>query len=315
MLKFYQEADLPKLSQTSLYKQFESTSKITNAIISEIKQSKDNIVTADKIPEILSLIKLNGDAIAKKAVEAYQKNRIIVIHNSATSKVPASVPYIIMTYKGKPTAFVFADKVVNKINASNEYTKLMAVLEAAYLSLLLNTNQDMFTMNSALMLTLCNIYTLMAIAPLEQRLYMKGDNLNKATIYVMTYFYKMIRGDSITPENIPFKRIMSDKIDPSTISTIVEEVKNSPDTSFMGLIKMIMKINPIRYKNLDAMYMSYFTSTCGVSLIFALENIAYLFLLISSSCYKTQITSPSLNKLVGMVAKKAVTQITASISK
>lgn len=315
MLKFYQEADLPKLSQTSLYKQFESTSKITNAIISEIKQSKDNIVTADKITEILSLIKLNGDAIAKKAVEAYQKNQIIVIHNSTTSKVPVSIPYIIMSYKGKPTAFVFADKVVNKINASNEYTKLMAVLEAAYLALLLNTNQDMFTMNSGLMLTLCNIYTLMAIAPLEQRLYMKGDNLNKATIYVMTYFYKMIRGNSITPENIPFKRIMSDKIDPSVISTIVEEVKNSPDNSFMGLIKMIMKINPIRYKNLDALYMSYFTSTCGVSLIFALENIAYLFLLISSSCYKTQITSPSLNKLVGMVAKKAVTQLTVTISK
>ena len=81
MLQIFQEAELPKLSQTSLYRQFESTSKITNVIISEIKQSKDNIVTADKIPEILSLIKLNGDVIAKKAVDAYQKNQIIVIHN------------------------------------------------------------------------------------------------------------------------------------------------------------------------------------------------------------------------------------------
>lgn len=314
MLQIFQEAELPKLSQTSLYRQFESTSKITNVIISEIKQSKDNIVTADKIPEILSLIKLNGDVIAKKAVDAYQKNQIIVIHNPTTSKVPPTVPFIVMTYKGKPTVFVFADKVVKKINAANEYTNFMAVLEAAYLALMITINPDSFLMNSSLMLTLCNIYTLMAEAPLEQRLYMKGDNLNKATVYIMTYFYKMIRGNNITPENIPFKRIMNDKMDPSVITAIVDEVKNSTDNSFMGLIKMIMKINPIRYKNLDAMYMSYFTSTCGVSLIFALENLQYLFLLVSSATYKTQLTAFGLNKLVTMPCKKAVTQMSSMIS-
>lgn len=311
MLQIFQEAELPKLSQTSLYKQFEQTSKITDIIISEIKKSKENIVTADKIPEIVSLIRLNGDPIAKKAVEAYQKNNIIVIHNIATSKVPPTVPFIIMTYKGKPTAFVFADKVVKKINAPNEYTNLMAVLEAAYLALTLTTNPDSFLMNSSLMLTLCNIYNLMVVTPLEQRLYMKGENLNKAIVYIISFFYKMIRGNNITAENIPFRRIMNDKIDQSIINGIVDEVKALTDNSFMGLIKLIMKINPIRYKNLDAMYMSYFTSTCGVSLIFALENIQYLMLLISSATYKTSITASSLNKLVTMPCKKAITQMTS----
>lgn len=311
MLQIFQEAELPKLSQTALYSKFDQTSQLTANIKAEIQNASETIVTADKIPEIISLIRLNGDPIAKKAVAAYQKGEIIVIHNKATSKIPASLPFIIINQKAGPTAFVFADKVVNKIDAPNEYTNLMAVLEAAYLALKLNTSPSLFLMNSQLMLTLCNIYTLMVAAPLEQRLYMKGDNLNKAMIYIISYFYKMFKGDDMTAENIPYKRIMNDKIDPAIVSNIVNEVKANKDMSFMGLIKMIIKINPIRYKDLESMYMSYFTSTCGVSLIFALENIQYLFLLISSASYKTGITAYSLNKTVTMPCKKAVVQLSA----
>lgn len=311
MLQIFQEAELPKLSQTALYLKFEQTSQLTANIKAELQQASQTIVTPDKIPEIVSLIRLNGDAIAKKAVDAYQKGRIVIIHNKATSKIPPNLPFIIINQKGKPTAFIFADKVVNKINAPNEYTNLMAVLEAAYLALLINISPNTFLMNSPLMLTLCNIYTLMVAAPLEQRLYMKGDNLNKAMIYIISFFYKMFRGNDITAESIPYKRIMNDKIDPLVVSQIVEEVKANTDNSFMGLIKMIMKINPVRYKDLDAMYMSYFTSTCGVSLIFALENIPYLFLLISSAAYKTAVTAYSLNKTVAMPCKKAIVQLSA----
>ena len=216
-----------------------------------------------------------------------------------------------MGYKGTPTAFIFADKVVNNITAASEYTNLMAVMEAAYLALKLNTSPDLFLMNSQLMLTLCNIYTMMVVAPLEQRLYMKGDNLTKAMMYVISYFYNIFRGDNMTVESIPFKRLLNDKVNPDIANQIIDDVVSNPDKSFMGLLKMISKINPIRYKDLDSMYLSYFTSTCGVSLIFALENIAYLFLLISSASYKTTITSYSLNKTVSMPCKKAVMLLTS----
>lgn len=309
MLQIFQEYALPKLSQTSLYTKFDQTSKLTESVIAEIKNAQENIISPDNIPEILSLIKLNGDNISKKAVDAFRSGRIVVIHNKATSKIPLTLPYIIMNYKGKPTAFVFADKVVNNMTATSEYANFMAALEAAYLALILYEEPDKILMNSQLMLTLCNIYRLMATAPLEQRVYMKGDNLVKATMYVITYFYKMFKGSDIVAESIPFKRIIADKIEPSLATSIVEEVKQSQDNSFMGLIRMIMKINPVRYKDLDSMYMSYFTSSCGVPIVFALENIGYLFLLISSASYKCGITSFSLNKLVGMSCKKAVVQL------
>jgi hypothetical protein len=311
MLQLFQEASVPKLSETSLYMKFNETSDITNNIKAEISQSKENIVAPETIKEILALIRLNGDAIAKKSVDAYLKGEMVIIHNKATSKIPASLPFIVMGYKGTPTAFIFADKVVNNITAASEYTNLMAVMEAAYLALKLNVSPDLFLMNSQLMLTLCNIYTMMVVAPLEQRLYMKGDNLTKAMMYVISYFYNIFRGDNMTVESIPFKRLLNDKVNPDVANQIIDDVVSNPDKSFMGLLKMISKINPIRYKDLDSMYLSYFTSTCGVSLIFALENIAYLFLLISSASYKTTITSYSLNKTVSMPCKKAVMLLTS----
>ena len=311
MLQLFQEASVPKLSETALFMKFNQTSDISNNIKAEISSSQETIVPPEAIKEILSLIKLNGDPIAKKAVDAYLNGDIVIIFNKATSKIPATLPYIIMGYKGKQTAFIFADKVVNNITAASEYANLMAVMEAAYLALNFNTNMDMFLMNSQLMLTLCNIYTLMVVAPLEQRLYMKGENLTKAMIYVIVYFYNMFRGENMTIDNIPFKRLLNDKIDPAIANQILDDVVSNPDKSFMGLLKLIVKINPIRYKDLEAMYMSYFTSTCGVSLLFALENMAYLFLLIGSASYKTPITAYSLNKTVAMPCKKAVLLLTS----
>ena len=310
MLEIIQEATVPKLSETALYKKFDETSHITDNIKYEIIHSSEVVVSKETLKEIIALIRLNGDPIAKKAVDAYMAGKIIIINNKTTSKIPPNLPYIVMNYKGTPTAFIFADKVVNNITASGEYTTLMAVLEAAYLALKFQGNPDHFLMNGPLMLTLCNAYLLMVGAPLEQRLYMKGENLTKASIYIITHFYKMIRGGSITAETIPFKRLLSDKVEKSTIDSILDDVVANDDDSIMGLIKMISKINPIRYKDLEALYLSYFTSTCGVSLIFALENISYLFLLITSANYKTTITSFNINKAVGLIAKKVIATLT-----
>jgi len=301
---------VPRLSQTPLYMKANTTSNVTAAIQSEIAQSSQTTVTPDKLTEILSLMRLNGDAIVKKAVTAYQNGDIVIIFNKATSKVPLTIPYIVINNGGHPKAYVFADKVVNNITAPNEYTNLMAALEAAYLALMLRTKPDILLMNGQLMLTLCNIYALMAGSPLEQKAYIKGENLTKVMLYIITYFYKMFRGDNITPENIPYKKILSDKVDPSVVQEIINEVKSlSEGTGFLDLVKLIKKINPVRYEKLDTMYLLYFSQTCGISLTFALENIEYLFLLVSSASYKTNITQYGLNKTVGLLCRKAITQL------
>ena len=315
MLNLFQEANLPKLSETSLYIKYNETSNISQNIKDEILGSLNTVVKPEDLKEILSMIRLNGDANAKKAVDAYVNGEIIIIYNKETSKIPAALPYIVMNYKGKLTAFVFADKVVNKIGSTADYTNLMATMEAAYLALNLQKTPDMFIMNSQLMLTLCKIYTLMVVAPLEQKVYMKGDNLNKAMMYVIVYFYNMIRGGDLKLESIPFRSLMKDKIDPAVANQVIDEVVSNTDKSFMGLIALIQKINPLRYKNLDAMYMSYFTSVCGVSLIFALENLGYLFMLITSATYKTQLTAYGINKALALDCKRATVQTAALLAR
>lgn len=309
MFKVFQEADLPKLSQTSIYSKYDQASHITQSVKEELGNIKDTMVRPAMIPEMISLMKLNGDPIVKKAIDAYEKNEIIVIFNPQTSKIPSTLPFIIVNQGGSPKCFMFADKVCTKLNNQTEYTNFMATLEASYLALSLYKNPNKFISNRNVMITLCNLYTIMATAPLEQRLYMKGDNLVKAMMYIITYFYRIIDGDRMTPESIPYKRIISDKVDNSTIKLIVSEIKALPDLGFFNILGLIKNINPVRYKNLDNMYLTYFTSSCGIPLIFALENLSYVFLLMTSSVYKTPVTQYGLNKTVATTARKLLKEL------
>ena len=301
MFKVFMEADLPKLSQTSIYAKFDKSSGITAAVKDELSNIKDTMIRPAMLPEMISLMKLNGDPIVKKAIDAFEKNEIIIIFNPASSKIPATLPFIIVNQGGSPKCFMFADKVCTKLNNQTEYTNFMATLEASYLALSLYKNPNKFISNRNVMITLCNLYTIMSTAPLEQRLYMKGENLVKAMMYVITYFYKMIDGDRLAPESIPFKRIISDKIEPA--------IKALPDLGFFNILGLIKNINPVRYKNLDNMYLTYFTSSCGTPLIFALENIGYVFLLLTSAVYKTPVTQYGLNKTVSNTARKLLKEL------
>jgi hypothetical protein len=72
----------------------------------------------------------------------------------------------------------------------------------------------------------------------------------------------------------------------------------------MGLVELFKKINPIRYKDLDAQYMPIFVSVCGMAIMLALENPTYLFLLITSATYKSPLTQFGLNRTVKDVTKR-----------
>lgn len=311
MFKIFMEAaaSLPKLSQTSIYNRFDQTSGITNCVKDELSHLKENVVKPDSIQEMISLMKLNGDPIVKKAIMAYQKGDIVVTFNPGTSKIPSTLPFIIVNQGGTPRCFMFADRICTKINNQTEYTNFMAGLEASYLALSLYKNPAKFISNRNMMIVMCDMYMKMVTAPLEQRIYMKGENLVKAELYVIAYFYRMIDGDKLNAETIPVKRLIPDKIQPGTVKQIVEEVRAMPDMGFFNLINLIKNINPVRYKNLDNMYLTYFTSSCGMPLIFALENLGYLFLLMTSANYKTPVTQYNLNKYVGLVAKKALKEL------
>lgn len=307
MFEIFQESTLPLLTNTSLYIKFNQTSGITKNIIEEVKQSSQTRVKPEDLLEMLALMKLNGDQIVKRAVKHVENGDIIIINNKETSKIPIALPFIIITQKKVTKAYVFADKVVNKINSPREYANLMVVIEAAYLARMLFLKPAKFIMNRQIVLFLCDIYTRMVITPLRQKLYITGDNLVKAMLYTIAYFYRMIDGNNISAGSIPYKRIVADKIDVELFKQIVEDVKSMPNMDFMSFLDLIIKINPVRYENLKANYIAFFSTTCGRSLIFALENIGYLFLLVSSSIYKTEVTTYNINSLVGINAKKLIT--------
>ncbi len=311
MFEIIQESVQPKLTQTSIYSKFDKQNNLSSKVVAAIKNGGKYAVSSDDIPEIISLMKLNGDAIVKKAIGAFEKKRIIILYNKETSDIPMALPYIIINRSGVQTAYIFADKVVTNLKSSQEYTNLMAVLEAAYLALILAEKPNKIVMNGSLMLMLANLYQCMVTTPFEQKLYMKGDNLSKAIVYCVAYFYKTFRDPNISEKDVPYNRFLRDKMDPKVAQQIIGEVREMQTSSFLDLVKLIMNINPVRYKNLDQMYVTYFVQSCGAPILFGIENLQYLFLLITSSAYKTQLTQYSLNKFVGLASRKLITNLTS----
>lgn len=314
MIQFIQETSLPKLSQTSLYEKYNETNDISNSVREELKRSKNYIVKPESIEEVIAIMKLNGDPICKKAVEAYLKGDIVIIDNKETSKIPTCLPYMIIGQGGEVKAYIFANTFLDLITSPQETPKLMAVLEASYIALALTRKPNSILMNSQLMLTLCKIYVTMMAAPLQQKVYMKGDNLNKAMIYFITYFYMLFKDvNDIDVTTIPFNKILDDKIDNKVAGVIIEDAKTVQDHNFMALIEKIKKINSVRYKDLNAMYLSYFVTVCGTPILFSIENISYLFLLLTSSAYKTNMTGYGLNKIIQLTSKKILSVMTGVV--
>lgn len=297
-------ATLPKLSQTSLFQKFDSVSDITQSVVAELKNGDKYVVKPQEIEEVIQIIKLNGDSIVKKAVQAYLAGTIIIINNKETSKIPQVLPYIVVSNKEGTRCYIFADRFMTNIKSTQEYRNLMTVLEAAYLSLALHQDPKRFLMNAQLQLPMCDCWWRMIVTPLEAKLYMKGDNLTKASMYAIAFYYKMIHGQ-VQVGTVPFARFIRDKVEPSVQKQIIDEVNATPDNSIFTLIELIKRINPLRYKDLEQKYIGYFTQACGVSILFAIENMQYLFLLITSALWKSSLSGFSLNKIVQASAKRA----------
>jgi hypothetical protein len=312
MFEFVQEHSLPRLSSTSIFQLFDDTSNIKANIIAILQKGPELKIEPDSIPDILAIIGIKGSAIAKEAIKAYRNNEIVILFSPTETEIPMNLPFIVHD-KGDPRVYIFADKVVSDINSNNESPKLMAILEAAYLALVLHNYPQKFLNNRSLMLALAQIYTRMVVAPLENKLYMKDDNLNKAILYSAAYFYRMIDGDNFELGPVITKKIVSDPVDKSVLNQITEEVKAIDGMKFEDLLKLIARINPVRYAGLEKMYANHFTMVSGGSLMFALENLGYLFILISSAAYKTALTGFSLNKMVASYAKNVVAMITSTI--
>ena len=305
--EYISEQALPKVSETSLFKkQYEQPSVRAN-VIAALKDSA-HFVKKETLTEILSLMKLNGDSLAKKVVASYEKGDIIIHFNKEfqtnIKSVPSTIPYLVTKMGSDQKVVIFASSFMKNITSSSEYRNLLTVMEAGYLALCLVKNHNKFTMNRSLMQKMCLAYTIMTTSPMEQRLYMKGENLTKAMMYTIAYFYRSIDGaDSLSAASLPIKSIIADKIDQSLLKSIVEEVKAMPDNNFMTYLELIKKINPIRYKDLTTQYLSMFNSCCGLSIMFALENLQYLFLVITSANYKSSLTQFGLNRTVKDASK------------
>lgn len=309
MAFIFQEAAttvLPNLMQTSLYVKFDQMNQLTQKV-KDTLADKEHYVSPDQLKEIMSLIRLNGSPVAKKAVDMFEKGKMRIIFNRDTSVIPVVLPYVVIGDKsGNVIPYIFADRVVTNINSSAEYPNLMAAMESAFLAAALKKNPNKFVMNRQLMQYMCALYNSLWDVPLEQKLYVKGENLTKVKMYVTAYFYRMIDGARFDGNAVPYGKIIGDDIPKAMATQIGMEVAQLPNLSIANLINLIKQINPVRYQNLDATFISYFSSSCGNSLIFALENLQYVFLEMSSANYKTKLTAYSLNRLITKIAKQCI---------
>lgn len=316
LIKIIQESTLPKLSETGLYQTSDETSKITECVKWELQHLKE--IKPDEIKDPLALIRFNGDSIVRAATDAYMNGKIVISYNKEDSRALQLLPYLVVMDKKSgrvKKVVIFANTFMDNLTSDAQYTRLGAVMEAAYLAYKLAEDQNKFVMNDLLMMNLCSVYTVMACLPL-QPLKFSGDNMMKATLYVISYFYKMFRGANISESNIPFKRLVpnTNNLDPEVIKQIVQDVKDNAGNSFMGLIELIKKINPVSYKAIDTRYMLEFIGKCGNYVPFSLENISYLFLVLTSATYSTTTVGNALRALIKPNTKPILQMMSTIIS-
>lgn len=307
MIVFQESAfDLPKLSQSSLFIKFDEQSQLSQKMREAIA-NPEAYVKPETMKEIMALIRLNGSKFAKLAADKFENGKLKIIYEKDNPRVSSVLPFLVRGMKdGSVVPYVFADKLVSNIQSTSEYYNLMAVMEAAFFAAAMTKSPSQILLNRQVVLNLCELYIYLWLMPLEQRLYMKGDNLTKAEIYIISYFYRMIDGDRASAESIPFNRFLRDRVPESVLKAMVAEVQGLESMAIENLIGLIQNLNPVRYKDLKSTFMSHFQASCGVPLIFALENPQYLFLLLTSSYYKTKITAYALNKTALETSRKCM---------
>lgn len=286
------------LSDSVLYKNFNSASKLSSTIVAAIKNS----IEIDKSyiqEQLMQIQRTRLSPLVDKVLGAYENGDIVILY-ARKIKIPQALPFFAMKAKsGKPKVFIFVNNFASISKSDTDSDQkflnitmkdLYALMEGAYITFKYNTNPKSFTRSLGLQKLTTKIYSQMMLMILnkEYALSMDQDLTAEITFIVSYFFMKYIWGSENEAVNIAYSLDACTQTGKYSLTStnkaeqIVEEMDDNV-TDISSLIKFI----ETRSKRLKGLSFRYFTqsfiNTYKGTAIFAMECLPYFLFTVATS--------------------------------
>lgn len=280
------------LSESVLYKSFNSSGAITSLLTKSIKDS----ITIDSSylqEQMLSIKRTKISPLSEKVLDAFNDGDIEIIYTK-NKKVPQMIPYFGTKIGGKVKVIIIANNygsiVSSETNSSDKYfniqmKNLYVLLEGAYCLLKFLTSPYQIKKNLGLMKTTMSIYTnmILRIFNKEYAISMDQELYDKVSFFISLFFLKNIWGSDNNEVNVSYAYSLLNNTDRNMIKSFFVEYEDMNIKEIDDLMKVISTLSP-RLKSLTFRYFTQcYINTYKAPALFGVEYLPFFLFTIQSS--------------------------------
>lgn len=317
------------LSDSVLYKNFNSAAKLSSTIVTAIKNSIeiDNSYIQEQLMQIQ---RTRLSPLVDKVLNAYKNGDIVILY-ARKIKIPQALPFFAMKAKsGKPKVFIFANNFASigksETDSDQKFLNismkdLYALMEGAYITYVYNSNPKSFSRSLGLQKLTSKIYSQMMLQILnkEYALSMDQELTSEVTFIISYFFMKYVWGSENDAVNISYSLDTCTQTGKYSLTSTnkAEMIVEEMDTTVSDISSLI-KFIETRSKRLKGLTFRYFTQTFvntfkGPS-IFAMECLPYfLFTVCTASLGSFIVNTPMITNITSNI--KGMNQFYPEIGK
>lgn len=274
------------LQDTFLYNKMNSMSAITKNI--EEVLNKGTIVKPEQAEEQLGFIRRSyKDPLKYKVLEAVNNGDIVMVYGPERSKVPTSIPFVLLKRGEGLQAAVFVDSygIIDQDSGllKMDTSKLYTMLEVALLSLHMHRKQDAVAIKSNMLSIGSRIFATIFVKVLSKKYALATDPVkyNKLIVLASKYYFLNILGkeDSEVLMNYAIKNCKNGN--PLILQEVYAKFSAKDCEDIDKFIKALAGMQELNLKGLDTRnYLEGFMNMYDASTILSLENIYYFIFMI-----------------------------------
>lgn len=277
-MHLYTEASL---SDSYIYQELNKSSHASTTIINAIKTGA--VVDRSFIEEqILQCKRSRLSPLVDMVLSAYENGRIVLMYNKQV-RVSTSLPFVVITMKGKTAAYIFISDFSplskDGMALTIEMKKLYVLLETAYVGLIFYTKPELFRRSTTLMKLCATIYSGMAMRIFNKEFALSLDKelYDKVNYSMARFELENISGITNTSLVHPFA--VSTCLNPSTMTMnlVEKDYTNASITNASELISFIATLSPKMTKLNFRYYFERWISTYGTGSTLSVDAWPYLY--------------------------------------
>lgn len=290
--KFELLTESASLSESVLYKSFNSTGAITTLLTNSIKDS----ITIDSSylqEQILSIKRTKISPLSEKVLDAFTNDDIEMIYTN-NKKVPQMIPFFGTKISGKIKVIIIGNNygsiVSSDTNSSDKYfniqmKNLYVLLEGAYCLFKFLSKPYQVKKNLGLMRVTMSIYTnmILRIFNKEYAISMDQELYDKVSFFISLFFLKNVWGSDNNDVNISYAYSILNNTDRNMVQAYLVEYNEMKIEGIDDLMKALSTLSP-RLKSLTFRYFTQcYINTYKAPALFGVEYLPMFLFTIQTS--------------------------------